>query len=246
MSFGGLVALEDVSVVIPEGRITGLIGPNGAGKSTLFNCVSGLLEPRAGSVWLAGRDVTRLAPERRARLGLARTFQSPETFRSMTVWENLLVATEARRSLTGILADLVNLPSSRRHAAEAGRRASSMLERLDLGRIADRVVGDLPPGEERLVELARALSSRPRLLMLDEPSSGLDPAETAAFGAVLVDLVEEEGMTICLVEHDMSLVMGVCSSIYVLDFGRVIAHGSPAEVRADPAVVTAYLGAEGS
>ena len=121
-----------------------------------------------------------------------------------------------------------------------------MLERLDLGRIADRVVGDLPPGEERLVELARALSSRPRLLMLDEPSSGLDPAETAAFGAVLVDLVEEEGMTICLVEHDMSLVMGVCSSIYVLDFGRVIAHGSPAEVRADPAVVTAYLGAEGS
>ena len=225
--FGGHRALRGVDLDVEAGRVTGLLGPNGAGKTTLFDVVTGLRAPDAGRVLLDGRDVTRLAPHRRARLGVARTFQRLEVFGSLTVRENVLAAVEFGR-----------------HGGRAGRAAAEaddIVERLGLGPVAAQRADAVPTGSARLVELARALATRPRVLLADEPASGLDDAETDRLGALLVGLAGA-GMAVLLVEHDVALVMRVSAVVTVLDAGAVLARGTPSEVRADPAVLTAYLG----
>jgi len=226
--FGGKTALNDTTVLVDKGRVTGLIGPNGAGKTTLFNVVCGLLTPDTGQVVIDGADVTRKPPHRRARHGLARTFQRLELFTSLTVRDNVRVG-----------GDIHNRWSRGRHdtAAETER----IIELTGLGAIADREVSEIPTGQARVVELARALMTRPSVLLLDEPAAGQTEAETEAFGRLLRQLAAD-GLAVCLVEHDMSLVMDVCETIHVLDYGRTIAVGSPEQVRDDPAVVEAYLG----
>ena len=227
--FGGLRALAGVSLAAAAGRVTGIIGPNGAGKTTLFDVITGLRAPAAGRVVLDGRDVTRARPHRRARLGLARTFQRLELFESLSVRDNVLVAAEIRRRWSGGRED----PAT---------TADDVLERTGLRAFAGRRADALPTGLARRVELARALATRPRLLLLDEPASGLDSGERAALGRLLVELAGD-GTAVVLVEHDVELVVQVCAEVHVLDFGRVIASGPPGQVRADPAVQAAYLGA---
>ncbi len=228
--FGGIHAVSDVSLVAMPHQITGLIGPNGAGKTTIFNVVTGLQEPTTGVVRIGGRDVSRLPPHRRARLGMARTFQRLEVFGSLSAYENVLAAAEFRKSWS--------------HEKTPPRRvADEIIARVGLEAVADERVDAMPTGLARLVELGRALATRPRLLLLDEVGSGLDHDETTALGDLMIDLAND-GMAILLVEHDVELVMRVCDVIHVLDFGRIICVGTPAEVRADPAVQAAYLGAD--
>jgi branched-chain amino acid transport system ATP-binding protein len=232
--FGGVRALEGVGLDVAPGQITGLIGPNGAGKTTLFNVVSGVIQPVDGTVVLGGQDITRWPPHRRGRAGIARTFQRLELFARLSVRDNLLAAWEA--SVPG--------GTLGRRAREGRALVDELIDRLDLGPVVDRLAGQLSTGQGRVVELARALCTRPRVLLLDEPSSGLDPGETARLRQSLLSVVGRDTgePAILLVEHDMSLVMQVCDRITVLDFGRCIAVGSPAEIRRDPAVVAAYLG----
>lgn len=227
--FGGVLALDAVDLSAMPGTITGLIGPNGAGKTTAFNVITGLQPVVAGRVFLDDQDLARMKPHQRARRGIARTFQRLEVFGTMSARENILVAAEAsaRRRARGGAPPLLT---------------EALLERVGLAEVADEPVDLLPTGLARLVELARALATGPRLLLLDEPASGLDEQETAIAGSLLVRLAEE-GIAILLVEHDIELVSRVCSHVAVLDFGRLIASGPPTEVLADPVVRGAYLGA---
>ena len=224
VTFGGRRALDGVAIAAERGRVTGLIGPNGAGKSTLFDVICGLRKPVAGRVALEGKDVTREGPARRARHGMARTFQRLELFGRLSVRENLMVAAE--------------LGPQRRHAARA---VEEIITRLDLGEVADRPADALPTGTGRLVEVGRALAVRPRFLLLDEPAAGQDAEETRRFAGLLRALADE-GTTVVLVEHDMSLVMGVCDQVYVLDLGKIISVGAPDVIRRDETVLAAYLG----
>jgi branched-chain amino acid transport system ATP-binding protein len=220
--FGGVAALSHVSLRAEAGKVTGLIGPNGAGKTTLFNVVTGLQRPDRGSVSLGGTDVTRKGTYRRARLGLARTFQRLELFSTLSAVDNVRVGLEASgRAVPGA--------------------AIGLLERVGVGEEAAVPVSSLPTGSARLVELARALSTDPKVLLLDEPCSGLDERESSALGELLVSLAAE-GRAVVLVEHDTDLVLRVCATVHVLDFGQVIATGPPAVIRRDPAVQEAYLG----
>ena len=228
--FGGVQAVDDAHLAAPGSRVTGLIGPNGAGKTTLFNVITGLERPTAGQVVVGGEDVTDLAPHRRARLGMARTFQRLEVFGSLSARDNILTGAEFRRAWS-------------RDGADPRRVAEEILDRVGLRAVAHDRVDGLPTGLARLVELGRALATRPRLLLLDEPGSGLDETETEALGELLVDLASE-GMAILLVEHDVELVMRICDPVYVLNFGRVIASGPPAVVQGDPEVRAAYLGTD--
>jgi branched-chain amino acid transport system ATP-binding protein len=233
--FGGLQALDGVDLDVQSGRITGLIGPNGAGKTTMFNVLTGLIAPSDGTVLLDGDDITAWAPHRRGRAGIARTFQRLELFGRMTVEQNLLAAWEAAHR-GGALG---------RGRHECRSRVAEVIELLGLAPLAGRLAGELPTGQGRLVELGRALCTDPRVLLLDEPSSGLDAGETERFCLTLQELVDTNGpaeLAILLVEHDMPLVMRVCDVITVLDFGKRIACGLPAEIRADPDVQAAYLG----
>ena len=227
--FGGLVAVDQVSLTAQAGEVTGLIGPNGAGKTTLFNVITGLQPPTGGLVLVDAEDVTRLPAPDRARRGVARTFQRLEVFGSMTVLDNVLTAAELRRTWT-------------KDDEDPRELARSCLRRTGVLAHADAMADAVPTGIARLVELARALALRPRLLLLDEPSSGLSPHETEAFAALLTELAAE-GTAVLLVEHDVDLVMSSCSTVHVLDFGKLLAVGSPAEVQADPLVQQAYLGA---
>ena len=224
VAFGGNRALDGVGLTAEPGRVTGLIGPNGAGKSTLFDVVCGLRRPSSGRVLLDGRDVTRMGPARRARHGLARTFQRLELFGRLSVRDNLLVAAE--------------LGPERRRASQV---AAEILARLSLTELAGAAADALPTGLGRLVEVGRALALRPKFLLLDEPAAGQDVEETERFAALLRALAAE-GTAVVLVEHDMSLVMGVCDEVYVLDLGKIIAVGPPAVIRSDETVLAAYLG----
>ncbi|MEV8517005.1 ABC transporter ATP-binding protein [Dactylosporangium sp. NPDC051484] len=226
--YGGVTALDSVSISAEAGKITGLIGPNGAGKSTLFNVVSGLVRPRTGTVVLDGRDITRLVPHQRARLRMARTFQQLELFGVLSVADNVLTAAELRRGWARDNSD----PKAETRAA---------LERTGLLDVADERADGLPTGMARLLEVARALATNPRLLLLDEPAAGLNEQESAVLGDLLAGLARD-GLAIVLVEHDMDLVMQVCSTITVLNLGQVLMTGTPQQVRTDPAVLAAYLG----
>src|SRR5215471_14960448 len=225
--FGGLLAVDGASLSVEPGCITGLIGPNGAGKTTLFNVITGLQTPTRGHVTLEGRDITYKRPYKRARLGVARTFQRLEAFGSLTARENVLVALEMRRRWATSKYDMHEV-------------ADRLLDDVGIAAVADKRVEALPTGSARLVEVARALATSPRVLLLDEPSSGLDEQETDALGQLLHKLVSE-GLGVLLVEHDMPLVMETCEFINVLDFGRVIAQGSPADIQSDASVRRAYL-----
>jgi ABC-type branched-subunit amino acid transport system ATPase component len=239
VAFGGLVALDGVSVEVPTGRITGLIGPNGAGKTTFFNACSGLVRPGMGSVRLDHTDISRQSPSRRARAGLGRTFQQMELFDSLSVWENVALGAEARHAGPNFLQHLVSLPGTAKRVRQA---AEDALHHCDLTALANRQVGSLSTGQRRLVELARCLAGDYRILLLDEPSSGLDRVETVRFGEILTSVVAERGIGVLLVEHDMTLVTSICGYIYVLDFGEQIFEGAAAEVMASPVVQAAYLG----
>jgi len=228
--FGGLAALSEVTISAADGAITGLIGPNGAGKTTLFNVVTGMQRPNAGTVLLDGRDVRGLSSFRRARLGLGRTFQRLELFGSLTVAENI-----------GVAASIGQRGVVRSRAKTIQQIREEILDRLGLTPVANERADTLPTGTGRLVELARALATRPRVLLLDEPAAGQDLDETERFSGILRDLASD-GLTILLVEHDMELVMHVCDTIAVLDYGRIICTGTPAQVRADAEVQAAYLG----
>jgi ABC-type branched-subunit amino acid transport system ATPase component len=241
VSFGGLIAVDDVSIEAPLGRITGLIGPNGAGKTTTFNATSGINRDVRGEVRFQGVDVSRSAAAARARLGLGRTFQRMELCDSLDVFENVALGHECAAAGSHVLRQLA-APPAERHATLAATAAA--LELCGIGHLAMEQAGALSTGQRRLVELARCLAGPFDLLLLDEPSSGLDRDETARFGAVLQRVVAERGCGILLVEHDMALVMKICEYIYVLDFGRMTFAGTPAEVAASEDVRAAYLGSE--
>ena len=242
--FGGLTAVDDATIEVPDGDFIGLIGPNGAGKTTMFNAISGFITPTRGRIEFGDRDVTSIGPTGRARLGIGRTFQKLELFGRMSVFDNLMVAAESAESKLDIVSDILSLP--RRHSEETrcARIAEDMLQTLGLDWARDRRAADLPVGHARILELGRALCTKPKLMLLDEPSSGLDSDETKDFGKLLNRVNEEMGVSILLVEHDMDLVMKVCKSLYVLDFGRLIAQGTPKEILKDAAVRAAYLGEE--
>jgi ABC-type branched-subunit amino acid transport system ATPase component len=226
--FGGLQALAAVTIDVPENEVTGLIGPNGAGKTTLFNVITGLQPPTGGTVVLDGKDITTTKPHQRARLGIGRTFQRLETFGTLSVRDNVLVAAEMRKGWS-------------REKFKPGVLADELIERIGLTSVATERVDRLSTGTQRLVEMARALATKPRVVLLDEPSSGLNEAETADFSELLLELAES-GLAILLVEHDMGLVMSACHHIHVLDFGQIIAYGTPTEVQANTLVRAAYLG----
>lgn len=241
--FGGIAALDGVSLSVAPGEVCGLIGANGAGKTTLFDVVSGLRLPDAGRITLAGRDISRWSSHRRARAGLRRTFQRVQVFGWLTVEENLLVAQEWRGGGGGAVADLVASPTRRSREAARRDRAAEVLERCGLGPVARRQAVGLPIGTARLVELARALVDEPRVLLLDEPASGLDGADAERFAAIVASVSAERGTSVLLVEHDVPFVLAHCHRIVVLDLGRVLAEGPPERIRSDTAVRDAYLGA---
>ena len=226
--YGGHVALDNVGLEAAAGQITGLIGPNGAGKTTLFNVVTGLLRPQRGEVRLGHLDLTGMAPYRRARHGLARTFQRLELFGLLTVRENVELADSLRRGM------------------RSRARVDGLIDRVGLRDVADVRADEMPTGKARLVELARALAAQPRVLLLDEPASGLDERETEDLGALLADIASGAGgdkVAVVLVEHDVQLVMRTCQRVHVLDFGKVIAAGTPDEIQRNQVVLDAYLGA---
>ncbi len=243
IGFGGLAALADVSLEVTEGEIFALIGPNGAGKTTVFNVLTGLYRPSAGRVSFRGENLLRLAPHEIARRGVGRTFQNTEVFRALTAVDNVLVGEHAR--LRGsLLAGALGLPSVRREEAGARERAVGALRRLGLGDVAHMEAGSLPLGQQKRLEIARALVGEPRLLLLDEPAGGLNPTETRQLMELICRLRDEDGLTMLVVEHDMNLVMGISDRVAVLNYGRKIAEGKPREIAVDPAVVEAYLGSE--
>jgi branched-chain amino acid transport system ATP-binding protein len=225
--FGGLVAVDNVSLQTYPGSLMGLIGPNGAGKTTLFNVIAGIQPASRGSVRVGGRDISRLPPHRRARLGLGRTFQRLEVFGTLAVRENVLVAAEARRRWD--------------RSFDPATTVDGLLERLGLSDLRDATVDALPTGTQRLVELARALAGAPRLLLLDEVASGLSGYEAETMAALLRELAAD-GLSVLMVEHDMPFIMGLCDRVAMLDHGAMVINGAPGEVQADPRVQEAYLG----
>ncbi|WP_199546118.1 ABC transporter ATP-binding protein [Streptomyces sp. N35] len=240
--FGGIKALTDVSLGVAPGEVCGLIGPNGAGKTTLFDVVSGIRRPDSGRVLLDGTDITRRSPVWRARHGMRRTFQRQQLFGQLTVADNLVVAQEWRGGGGGLAADLLSSPTRRGREATRRVRAAEVLRSCGLEHLAEDYAGALPVGRARMVELARALADPPRVLLLDEPASGMTAEERAQLSAVIRHLANEEGCAVLLVEHNVAFVMELCARVVVLDLGSVLAEGPAAKVRADPKVREAYLG----
>lgn len=240
--FGGVTALSDVTFAIERGSVAGLVGPNGAGKSTAFAVLSGLLRPNSGEVLLDGVDVTKSSAQVRARKGLARTFQHPELFHGFSVRDHAILGDRIRHKSSRMLRDALLGGGFRRPAPQESERVDTILASLGLLEIAGREVAGLPLGTARLVEIARAVATCPSVLLLDEPMSGLSPAETQALGDALLNFVAQAGASILLVEHDVPVVLRLCEKVIVLDYGQVIASGTADEIRNDPVVQGAYLG----
>jgi ABC-type branched-subunit amino acid transport system ATPase component len=242
--FGGVVALDDVSLAVPEGSTVGLVGPNGAGKTTLFGVLSGLLRPKAGRVTMSGTDVTRRSPQHRARRGLSRTFQRMELFTELTVREHLVLARrvrEGRERLLGMARDMTGF--GERPGPGEDEAVDGILDLLGLTSVADRPALAVPLGTGRLLEVARALAAEPTVMLLDEPSSGLDVHETEQLGDALRRVRQDRGTAFVLVEHNVEFVLGLSDQVTVLDFGKVLVEGSPEEIRTSPEVQAAYFGA---
>jgi branched-chain amino acid transport system ATP-binding protein len=244
ITFGGVRAIDGVSLAVPAGLVFSIIGPNGAGKTTLFNLFSGIYRPQDGFVRFAGEDVTGLAPDRLARRGLSRTFQNLQIFFRMTALENVMVGRH-RHETTGILSDLLHLPAVARQNRATREAAQATLARVGLQALADVPAGALPYGALKRLEIARTLASEPKVVLLDEPAAGCNPVETEELEEVIRSIVRD-GTTVVLVEHDMRLVMNISDRIHVLANGRTLAEGSAAEIRSNTAVVEAYLGVHGS
>ena len=243
MSFGGLMALRNVSVDVREGDIKALIGPNGAGKTTLLNIVSGIHQPDKGDVFFSGEKIVKVAPTRIARKGISRTFQHVELFGNMTVIENIMVGQYAKTK-AGFLSSGFKLPFVMKEEREIQRKSEKILEYINLGQRKDEPASNLPIGEQRTLEIGRALATGPRLVLLDEPAAGLNIKETRNLGEIIKKIRDELKITVVLVEHDMDLVMSISDSITVLNFGEVIAEGTPLEIQKNPEVIVAYLGEE--
>jgi branched-chain amino acid transport system ATP-binding protein len=239
--FGGLVAVSAVDLEVPQGSIFSVIGPNGAGKTTLFNCISGFYRPEAGRIIFDGVSLVGLRPDQIAALGIARTYQNIRLFGRMTAIENILVGQHSRLK-SGLAGALFRLPRTRREEQEALDKAHQLLDFVGLSGYGDMFAHNLPYGQQRRLELARALASEPRLLLLDEPAAGMNPRETEELMAFIRRIRDELHLTILLIEHDMRVVMGISDIVAVLDFGEKICEGTPQEVRCNPRVIEAYLG----
>jgi len=241
MRFGGLHAVNGVSLVVPERHIVSLIGPNGAGKTTVFNCLSGFYRPTSGSIRLAGESIERLSSHQIARKGMLRTFQNVRLFKQMTVFENLLVARHGQFG-NSFFAALLQTRGYRQRSREVMREAHRWLERMGLSALANRPAGTLAYGQQRRLEIARCMIARPRLLLLDEPAAGLNPGETEALKALFDQLRDEYDVTLLLIEHDMKLVMSVSDHVVVINQGMPLAAGTADEIRENPEVIKVYLG----
>lgn len=241
MRFGGLLAVNNVGLTLNQGEIVSLIGPNGAGKTTIFNCLTGFYRPTGGTIKLRERHLEGLPGQMIARMGVIRTFQHVRLFSRMTVIENLLVA-QHQHLKSGIFAGLLKTPGFRRAEADALARAATWLERVGLLALANRQAGNLAYGQQRRLEIARSMVTRPELLMLDEPAAGLNPKETDELNQLIMELRDQHQVSVLLIEHDMKLVMGISDRIYVVNQGTPLAQGLPAEIRNNPDVIRAYLG----
>ncbi|CAI2518139.1 Lipopolysaccharide export system ATP-binding protein LptB [Serratia proteamaculans] len=241
MRFGGLLAVNNVALELNEGEIVSLIGPNGAGKTTVFNCLTDFYRPTGGTIKLRERHLEGLPGQTIARMGVVRTFQHVRLFREMTVIENLLVA-QHQHLKSGVFAGLLKTPAFRRAEADALERAAVWLQRVGLLEMANRSAGNLAYGQQRRLEIARCMVTRPELLMLDEPAAGLNPKETDELDHLIVELRNQHKVSVLLIEHDMKLVMGISDRIYVVNQGTPLAQGTPAEIRNNPDVIRAYLG----